>query len=274
MPPPRVIKLAQGEDGPAWAEALADTTWREAAQLLKQDRDTSVWRTQMLGKDVVIKCWELSRFKRRLQTRVNATPAVRQWNGAALLIECKIATATPYVLARGKIDGKPYECLAMEMLPGKSLLEHMAEGDLSVRQEHAVARVLGEQIHEMIQAKLFNRDHKPSNLIVQNIEPAEVALIDTVGVCKKRKVGLDDKMLAALLTEPSGCGCAPRLTLMVRVMLSYVDALYPKDIAEWKLRYQQNWLRNVSYGVGDVVRKHGDSTPKVDPLANVRRSDG
>ncbi|MCH9057739.1 MAG: hypothetical protein IIB55_03820, partial [Planctomycetes bacterium] len=46
MPRNRVIKIAPGEDGQAWADALSDRAWRDRAELLKRDGGVSVWRAE------------------------------------------------------------------------------------------------------------------------------------------------------------------------------------------------------------------------------------
>ena len=270
----RVIKIAPGEDGQAWIDAISDPAWRDSAELLKRDRGVSVWRAQMLGRDVVVKCWSLKRLKRRLQAIFNASPAVRQWCGAALLTEREIPTAATYALVRVRLDDDPCECLVMESLPGKSVLEYLAFRELTVRQEHALASALGRQIVNMILAKASNLDHKPSNLIVCDLDRPTPSVIDTVAI--EGLDGSDDEgyfayqMLADLLIEPTGCDCPPRRTLMLRAALQVAD-----EQLNWNPGVTRKQLVLEAWDeVSQEMNKRGDLTPKVDPLAHVRRSDG
>jgi tRNA A-37 threonylcarbamoyl transferase component Bud32 len=272
---PRVIKLAPGGKRSAWARALADPTWRDAATLLKRDKDTTVWRTHMLGNDVVIKCWSLERTKRRLQAITRTTPACRQWRGALRLLKVEIATSKPYALARLIRDGQREEVLVMQAVQGKSVLEHLAIGDLSAKQEHAVAAALGDQIRTLLVNGMYNRDHKPSNLIVEDAAKtsARIAIIDTVSI---NSCGVECDldfmcdMLFALLIEPIGCKCAPRKSLRLRTMLH----AFADDDQSRVPDLSREALKKTWHDLEDWIKLHGDPTPKVDPLANVRRKDG
>ncbi len=97
----RVIRTGRGEDGAAWADALADGSWAESAKVLKDDAGVTVRRARILDRPVVVKQWSLDRPKRRVQALVNATPACRPWRGAERLAEIGVRTATPYLLLRG-----------------------------------------------------------------------------------------------------------------------------------------------------------------------------
>ena len=271
----RVIKIAPGEDGQAWADTLSDRAWRDQAELLKRDNDVSVWRAQMLGRGVVVKCWSLNRLKRRLQVIVGATPAARQWRGAAWLQEHEIPTADPFVIVRTTFDGQPTECFVMRALIGETVFDHLAGGDLTVRQEHALARLIGRQIAQITLHNRFNRDHKPSNLIVTRTgDPTPiVAVIDSVAIRRAtRKLDHLCSMLADLAIEPTGCGCPPRRTLAMRCVLealaSMVSDGQPNDEDPATLR-NEVWAAVMS-----VMARRGDLPPRIAPLADVRRADG
>ncbi|MCH7791178.1 MAG: hypothetical protein IID31_02720 [Planctomycetes bacterium] len=271
----RVIKLAAGEDGSAWSDALSRPNWRDGAELLKRDGGVSVWRAELLGRVVVVKCWSLDRLKRRLQVIVGATPAVRQWRGAAWLQEHEIPTADPFVIVRTTLDGQLTECLVMRALIGETVLDHLAGGDLTIRQEHALARLIGRQIAQITLHNRFNRDHKPSNLIVTRTGDSTpiVAVIDSVAIRRATR-SLDHlcSMLADLAIEPTGCGCPPRRTLAMRCVLEALAGMVsdgqPKDKDPATLR-NEVWAAVMS-----VMARRGNLTPRIDPLADVRRTDG
>ncbi len=155
----------------------------------------------------------------------------------------------------------------MEALPGKSVLHHLADRDLTVRQQHTLAAELG-RIVARLRARsdwrghAHNRDHKPSNLIVTSLDPPQVAIIDCVAI---RRDWFDSdqpfRMLADLLIEPLGVGHPPRRTLMMRALLAYFREL---DTAPMPDRAKA--LRHFWQEVTDTIRDHGDPTPRVNPL--------
>lgn len=170
--------------------------------------------------------------------------------------------------------------MVMKAIKGKSVLEHLAIGDLTVRQEHAVAAALGDQIRTVIAKEITNTDHKPSNLIVTDCTntTARITIIDTVGIIygvdEDRRLD-DDKdsmlgMLAHLVIEPLGCECLPRKSLMMRTVVHVLK----EDEGSFLPKLSQKAVREIWSDIGGAVKHHGDPTPKVDPLAHVRRSDG
>ena len=263
MDQPPIIQKGPGQDGAQWARALADPAWRDRAEVLKKDGDVQVLLVEMLGKMVVIKQWNVSRFKRRVQSMFNATPAWRHWRGALLLKKKGIRTAEPIALFRYIHEGTWIEVLVMEALNGRSVLEHLATGELSVRQEHLLARAIASQLNTLTNAGIRNRDHKPSNLIVTHIDDneASVAIIDCVGIKRDSSFMSDEPldMMISLMLEPAGCNCPPRRTLMMRVLRSYDGAV---DDIDWRDVRRDAWEH-----VSCLVQNHGDPTPKINPLA-------
>jgi tRNA A-37 threonylcarbamoyl transferase component Bud32 len=261
MPEFRVVQAALEADGRAWAEALAGGAWRAKARRLKHDGATTVYRARLLDRDVVIKSWRLGPTA-RLQSLFGATRAQRHWRGAALLRKAGIPTAWTWALLRGRLDGAPTECLVMEAVPGKSVLHRLADNDLSIRQQHAVAAALGAQIASLAKNLLYNRDHKPSNLILTDPGPASVAIsvIDCVDI--RRGQFWPDEMLASLLIETLGVGLAPRLALRMRVAHAST-----RNVPEHLSHGQRAWLRETWRSASKLVRDHGDPTPRVNPLS-------
>jgi tRNA A-37 threonylcarbamoyl transferase component Bud32 len=259
IPTFRVIRAAKGEDGPAWAAALADPAWRDRATLLKSDGPTTVYRTRLLGRDTVVKCWRLGP-KARIQALFNDTRALRHWRGASRLLACNIPTAAPWAMVRVLSDSHPVECLAMESLPGKTLLRHLADHDLSPRQEHALADALGRQLSLMARSSIDNRDHKPSNLIVTNPGPdhAAVAIIDCGALGPKFRSG---RILATLAIEPIGVGLLPRRALMMRVIRECARTA-PDQFGQ----PERPARRRLWHAAALAVKNHGDPTPTVNPL--------
>lgn len=258
MPGLRVIRAALASDGAAWAGALSGGAWLSRARVLKRDGATTVYRARLLEREVVIKCWELAP-KARLQALIGNTRGLRHWRGAARLRKAGIATAWTWALLRGPDAGKAVEFLVMEALPGRTLLQHLADGDLTVGEEHALAKAVGAQIALMARHALHNRDHKPSNLIVTDPSRAAVAVIDCVAIGRHFR---PDRMLASLVIEPRGIGRPPRRSLMMRTVLACIadaPAVFDAGPKRW---------RNEVWGLASrVVQDHGDPTPRVNPLA-------
>jgi len=262
----RVERTARGEDARAWERALADFD-ADGAEVLKEDAGTAVYRSALLGRDVVLKRWDLATLGSRLKAVMRVAKADRHWRGATILARARIDTAACLALATESRKPSPRRWLVMEWVPGRSVLEHLAAADLGVRQEHALARALGRQIARF-EGQAFNRDHKPSNLIVTgDADDPGIAVIDCVGV--RRTAVIDQtEMLASLVIEPSGCDLAVRGALAMRVLKTFLGPNPVKPVPRGApARAQSRAARNELWReVADLVRKHGDPRPRVNPL--------
>lgn len=273
FPPTRtVLRVAPGESPQAWSDAL-DTDWRSSATLLKRDTLTSVWRTTLLGRDVVIKAWTLATPGARLKSLLHLSRGQRHWRGAARLAAHGFTTAAPLLLGRERQGSDPVELLVMRALPGRTLLHSLADARLTTRQEHAVAAAIGRQLARLGSVRLGNRDHKPSNLILtgEETDSPEIAIIDTVAIRRAVRPCLV-RMLHALAVEPLGVGLLPRRALRMRVLAALVvetDEKYAVEDVRRKNRrraihrivMRRLWRQTVA-----SVQRHGDPTPRVDPL--------
>ncbi len=237
------------------------------ATVLKQEAGSDVLLATLLGKSVVIKRSLRRGLGDRLKWMTRASRGHRQWRGAEWLQEHGFGTARPLVLAYE--PGRPArEWLVLEALSGKTLLQHIADNDLCVREEHAVARAVGRQVSALIKSGRFNRDHKPSNLIVlRTAEGFSISIIDCVAIRRGKDGAV--RMLHALAVEPTGLGVLPRRALLARVVASMVesdfarlDAALPEvRLARWASRRA---IRDLVIG---SLHRHGDPTPRTNPLA-------
>ncbi|MBX3403303.1 MAG: hypothetical protein KF699_07830 [Phycisphaeraceae bacterium] len=260
--PVRVVRAVRGEDAAAWAVALGEGAWLDSARTLKAEGGVRVLGASMLGREVVVKVREVRGAWERLKCAVGRGKGDRHWRGAALLAGKGVATARVFVLARAMIGGCECELLAMEFVHGPTLLQRMAAahrgeaGAPGTREQHALARAAGAQIAHM--GELFNRDHKPSNLIVRG---GEIVVIDCEGV-RRAVIPGAARMFASLLIEPTGCGVPPRRSLRMRALLAWARAGDPRgDRASHRAAAREVWAE-----AARVVRHHGDPTPRVDPL--------
>jgi hypothetical protein len=164
--------------------------------------------------------------------------------------------------------------MVLEFVKGKTLLEvldEIARGvGPGVREQHAIARAVAEMMVTMVaKAGVYNRDHKPSNLVVRSDEKGAwtVALIDCVGLrwVWPADDGDSRRMWASLMIEPIGCGCRPRRALWGRVLMSMGWRGQP-----WWWRKAPVRLRDLRFWVvapvADVIAEHGDARPRVNPL--------
>ena len=278
QPPPilaRVERLAASESGGrrAWAElgaALEDAP----ATTLKEEGGTRVFRTRALGRDVIVKRWELSTLDSRLKSLARSGRAFRHWRGAQALDAAGIPTARCLALLTDGSRRPPRQYLVMEPLAGPSVLDCLARPLLRPRQEHALARAVARQLVALTLAGRYNRDHKPSNLIVLDAQSPEPrpAIIDTVAIHRLRPWRRADlyHMFASLVIEPTGCGCPPRRSLMMRVLVEHqrellrrIPDLLPDDPGARRAARHMDWMR-----IAGLVAAHGDPTPRVNPLAN------
>jgi hypothetical protein len=266
----------RGEDPAAWSRALADPAWLASSQLLKDEPNSSwVRRATLNGRDVVVKCRYLNTTSRWLKSALGYGHGDKHWRGAAVLASRRIETARPIVLARACLDLARAEILVIEAVSGRSLLEELraigAGGGLTVRDQHTLAALIARQIASLTGTAnwMWNRDHKPSNLIVRRDASGQlgVAVIDCVGI---RGGSLRPawmpwcRMFASLLIEPIGCGVPPRLALRMRVLREFVRASgvkagHPAERSTIRL-YWRTTER--------LIRRHGDPRPKTNPLVS------
>jgi hypothetical protein len=261
----KVRRAGAGEDPRRWAAALADPSWLARSRTLKADGDSWVKGASVLGQHVVIKCRSVRRAEGRLKILLRAGRGDRHWRGARWLDSHSFATARPVALATAIVDGVRAELLVMEYIDARSVLQHLAAHDLEVSEEHETCRALARLLTGMLTQGRYNRDAKPSNLLVTERPGGrkEIATIDCVAI---RGVGAAGparlvRMLASLVIEPKGVGVEPRRALKARVIAETVRLLNlnPQDRRRERLEL---WRR-----VGELVVQHADPRPRINPLA-------
>lgn len=262
----RVIRIITSSEASHW-RAVIERCQKGEAQTLKADGATRVLLLPGLpagdtrGSDLIVKRWELRGLATHLKSLLRASRAWRHWRGAERLTSTGVRTARCHAILRTS-DGGPVEWLIMERLPGKTLLRHMADRDLTVQQEHALADALGAAIGKLAKSRIYNRDGKPSNWIVTDPANADLAVVDTVGIRRGHGPRLS-AMLTSLMLEAIGCGIVPRRSLRWRTVRSFDRALgmtlgnrplsIAKDLWAWTT---------------EDITEHGDPTPKVNPLGD------
>lgn|GEM_PF-772141 len=250
-----------------WRHALEGFNPNHAVSL-KVSVGSEVSRATMLGRTVVVKvrmaCGAVERMKRACR----ASRGWRQWRGVPLVTRAGARSPACLVLAVEHTEGGTREWLVMDAAQGRSLLEHLADihagrGVAGVRAQHDLARAMAWLLAKLDRAGLFNRDHKPSNIIVTSLgkggSPPTFALIDTVAIRRGRKA---DRMLHALFVEPLGVGVPPRRSLAMRVIHELVRLERPGASAtEQRARRHGLWVE-----VSKAIERHGDPRPRDNPL--------
>lgn len=219
--------------------------------------------------DVVLKVRALRTRWARAKVFTGFGRAERHWRAAAMLAMSKIAAARPLCLAVAWIDGVACEVLAMQALDGPTLLDCIARahaGTLDLAQQHRLAEAAAGLASNLGVARLFNRDHKPSNIIVTSLtdRAAELAMIDCVGV-RRDWSPLDEahleQMCAKLLIEPIGCGVPVRRALWMRALVSMWQRAPTTTRQERRLAF-----REFVEVVSNLIARHGDPRPRVNPV--------
>ncbi|MBX3381354.1 MAG: hypothetical protein KF805_14760 [Phycisphaeraceae bacterium] len=258
-----------------------------AIHLFKVGKHSFVGRASLQGRTVVVKWRELFSFNDRVKCAVGASRSFRQWRGARMLARAGIPAARPLALlvqyglspaethaGPSQSRANPREWLILECIPGKTVLQHLADRELSLRDQHALARAVGVQAGAMLRAGLCNRDHKPSNVIASFEDGVPiVTLVDTVAIRRRSNPGEMVRMLATLLIESIGVGVAPRGAIAFRVLRDACAAWLEGTLARplgshpGDRKALRALIRSTARRIDQYVRFHGDPTPKDNPLS-------
>jgi hypothetical protein len=271
----KIRRVADGEDGAAWARALGDAAWVAGARVLKDEAGSGwVRRAVVNGRDVVVKCRLLNSAARRFKSAMGLGHGQRHWRGALELTRRNIATGRPIALMHGWIDDGPAELLVLEFVSGRTVLEWIAAARTArgaeARARRAITRRLAELEVLMSVRGVMNRDHKASNLVVTTDTAGEysIAIIDCVGV-RPTRFSDGQRMQASLVTEAIGCGVAPTRPMVFRYLRDCREVSNEEwgEPEEYRSREQDRAaIRSDWEIVSGMVKKHGDPRPKVNPL--------
>lgn len=245
-------------DSRAIARAVVGASWARGAEEIKREKRTSVRRGEACGREVVVKTWAWTRLRDWLNAIFGRTAGQRHWRGAERLRALGVESAACLALVRWREGFGVRETLVLEALRGKTLLEHLDEvqrgvSGLTFAERRELARTVGAQVKGMTTRGWFNRDHKPSNVIV--VSPARVCVIDTVAIKRDRERTGGARMLTSLMLEPMGVRCVASRTMRMRVLLEASGGASLKARkAAWR-------------GIAERIEDHGDPRPRVNPLA-------
>lgn len=272
----------------AITSALGQPPGRDA-RALKSDGRAWVRKQSIGGRAVTIKCRPLHGVLDRLRVRLGSSRFARHWTSAQWLTAHHILTPQSMLLGTANDGQGAVELLVLDFLPGRTVLEVLAARDIDPALLRPVATALARQIAAMTDAGRFNRDHKPSNLLITerattNGAP-EIAVLDCVGLrpTLARQVWRGaDRMLASLMIEPTGCGVPVPMRLRARLVREVLAGWWQSDSSATSQRVDEQfgvervaWMQT-SMGalwtqIARLIEAHGDPTPRVDPLNRAAR---
>jgi len=262
----RIVRLAPGAgDAVAWRNAIASYTPQSE---LKADGASRVWRAEMLGQAVIVKHISHPTLWGRAKILIGASRAARQWRGAEKLARAGIPAASPLALARD--SDALSEWLVLKFVPGRTLIDTLDHPPPSVKAQHALAAAVGAQVGAIVNAGVYNRDHKPSNLIVPSGDgPVNITVLDTVAIrrCPPGSIRRAAQMLASLHIEPTGLKCAARRALRARSVIEASRTIIAKTGVATRRSTIRAVVRLLWEAASEAVASHGEPRPRVDPRA-------
>lgn len=252
----RVVR-SRVEDPRLLADELGSSAWLSRARVVKTDDRSSVLSGEVAGRGVIVKTLVTNPVRSRAPASIGKTRLNRQWRGAEMLIERGFPTVEPVLMWQGRSSRGHYaETLVMERVEGRTLLGALAGGALALGTQRELAEEAGRLTARLVKAGLFNRDHKPSNIILRDGASngrGRLVLIDTAGVTRLGS-HRPERMLFNLIVECVGTGTLPRRSVLLAGVKAYVDQV---GDGEW---------REIWRAVERMLAEHGDPTPKDDPL--------
>ena len=244
----RIIR-SRVDDPEGTARLVSDASRADGARVIKSGPRHSVLGIVIDGQDLIIRTTRLERLKDHPARWSGRTHAMRHWHGATLLEGAALPSAPLHVLFRAlDAEGVIVETLVAERVEGESLL-HCTSPSLDL------CRAVGRHVARLLDAGLFHRDHKASNLVVRAGASGPVlVIVDADGVRRSSRRDACERMLMSTLIEFVGVGETPRRGACAAVLRACLQAR--GQGAEWK----ETWRR-----VERMVAAHGDPTPKDDP---------
>ncbi len=264
---------------------LAGARWQE----FKRDAGQFTGLLTSPGSELIIKGLSCDGPMPRLRALVGRTRLHRQYRTTQRLAALGLPVVPALSLLSASVSGVAHVLLVMDRARGQTLLEFLANAAsnatgnaaTSARMQHRVADAAGRLVARVVAKGLFNRDHKPSNIIVtsagDDASPATLSIIDAVDFRKLTPTLVfqaPTRMLASMIIEPTGVGVRPRYALMRRALRAYLEESWhlasrsdADDDEAMDPMWEHQSARAFWQSVGERVVRHGDPTPRVNPLA-------
>lgn len=168
--PARGVWLGPPELAPAdLAREVAQAEAAPAARVLKEDRGIRVVRAELLGRDVLIKRYDLARWRDRVRYLFRPSRARRFWAAARTLSRLEIPTPEPlgYVeLRRTFCPVRSYVITSfLEQSSARAWLHNAFPAQPPAVRE-AIRRALLESLLTLYRQGIYHADTKASNLLL------------------------------------------------------------------------------------------------------------
>ena len=227
-------------------------------QLLKDGGTRTVWKSALSDHSpVIIKCRSAGHFS-FLRSTVGQSPMQNELRGLRSLALLNIPASKPIAYIRAA----HCEAIVLSYVPGPTLLEVLSSRRLTIPQEISLCRAVASEICSLLRASYFNRDNKPSNLIVVgDFSSPSIAVIDAAGI--KSSLGRTFAlrlMLASLYIEPHGTWNTVRNSLCMRMLV-----IISKELGA-RSQDTRRESRNLWRLVQNQVEYHGNPRPTHDPM--------
>lgn len=254
----RIWHLGVGEGRALWERELSREFWTGGEIVKRDERGREVWLASVESERVAVKVRPLESAIERLRFRLGLTDLGKAALGAAVLSARGLLTPRVRVLGLVRHEGAWREVLVSPWAEGPTLLAAWANADAPGRR--ALARLAGDVVGGLAGLGLFNRDAKPSNVVLDDTDGP--VMVDVGGV---RLSGGDRalelaRMVSALGFEPTGVGHAPAFG---EVVVGARAALRGSGV-------DRRGRQRVVSELRKLIAAHGDPRPKDDPLARAR----
>ncbi len=226
--------------------------------LLKDGGSRTVWKSALSDNSpVIIKCRAKSSLS-FLRMSISRSPLQNELRGLRALASLNILASKPIAYIRAADS----EAIVLSYISGPTLLELISWHPLTITQEKALCRALATQIRAVLRASHFNRDNKPSNLIVTgDFTNPSIAIIDAAGIQSSFGHTFALRlMLASLYIEPYGCKNTIRNALCMRMLHAVVLELGASS------QDARRDARNLWRIVQNQIEYHGDPVPRHLPM--------
>jgi len=188
---------------------------------------------------VVVKINPLPTLGKRLRSLLKGTKHHRQWRGYERLYRAGVLAAKPLALLRATTPEGEAEVLLLEHVEGQTLLEILATRATGTPLPKRLRAVLSAAIVAHESHRLWNRDPKPSNVVLTQPpgKPLACAFIDTVGIERRspRHAAEDHGFLRQFLklllleTRGSGISAPPKFAAKLATFV-----IFESDNPGWK----------------------------------------
>jgi len=182
-----------------WVQTL------EPAEVYKQDRRSKVWRIDAPpGRAYVVKRFTYNPVKQRLAKLIHIHPGQREQRRCRQLMEDGVAVV-PIVGQGASKRGAGLELWLATPYLGKSLYNLFFHKELESGERRAnILNAVGRLTGGLIDRRLFNRDHKASNILID--EEDKPWLIDVGGVRRSRGASDTTRMIQNLRVNLAEAG--------------------------------------------------------------------